>query len=229
MPRIVDTITHWLAPGALRRIGEVAIWKSGSGFRLCHIDDVSTRGPAAEGALPTHTRAVDARQIGKLDANQKFRPLKSAPSLTRDWLLELQSIDDVREALDYFYPAAIGLWLEHREGKITPTHLRDTLNRQTGMYRVTGLIRDEEAASLVREACAPENCTRKILWEISTDLPLQLVREKRLESDSSGGDQDLPEKVPLLCCEACNLLVAAARGVVKKRMTNEAKASSPES
>ncbi|MGK0186043.1 MAG: sirohydrochlorin cobaltochelatase [Verrucomicrobiales bacterium] len=215
MPGITDTLSHWLKSDAVRTIGEVAVWNTGSGYRLCHHSDLPTLGPESH-SPPTHHRPIDARQLAKLDTAAKFRPLKSAPTLASGWLLELSSIDDVREALDYLYPAAIGLWIRKNEGKILPTHLRDTLNRQTGMYRVTGLIRDEEAAALVRESCAPENCTRKILWDISANLPLLLVREKRLEQAAE------TENIPLLCCEACNLLVAAARGVVKKRMAKEA-------
>ena len=221
---ILDSLSAWLTPGTVRRIGEVDIWNTPSGYRLCHEADLAQFGPESESNIPpTHVLATDARQIAKLDAEQKFRPLKSAPSLASGWLLALPDIAAVREALDYFYPAAVALWLRLEQGKIMPTHLRETLNRQTGMYRVTGLIRDEEAVALVQEACAPENCTRRILWDVSAELPLKLVSEKRLEHPASqtGG---LPENVPLLCCEACNLLVAAGRGLVKKRMASEAAA-----
>ncbi|MCB1097981.1 MAG: hypothetical protein KDN22_20590 [Verrucomicrobiae bacterium] len=222
---IIDSLAAWLKPGTVRRIGEVNIWKTTSGYRVCHTADLVRFGPdSGADALPTHTLPIDARQLAKLDAERKFRPLKSAPNLSGDWLLELPSIEAVREALDYFYPAGIALWLRWANGKIAPMHLRQTLNRQTGMYRVTGLIRDEEATALVQEACAPENCRRKILWEISEDLPVPLVREKRLEASPAPG-VELPENVPLLCCEACNILVAAARAVVKKRMADEAAAS----
>ncbi|MDA0814334.1 MAG: DR2241 family protein [Verrucomicrobia bacterium] len=218
---ILESLSAWLTAETVRSIGEVHIWSTTSGYRLCHRADLDQFGPESGSNIPpTHTLPTDARQIAKLDAEQKFRPLKSAPSLASGWLLELPNIAAVREALDYFCPAAIALWLRLEQGKIVPTHLRETLNRQTGMYRVTGLIRDEEAVALVQKACAPENCMRRILWDVSAELPLKLVGEKRYEHPASQ-TSGLPENVPLLCCEACNLLVAAAREVVKKRMASE--------
>ena len=46
-------------------------------------------------------------------------------------------MDELKRALDYFYPGAIGTWLANQSGTAHPVCLRQTLNRQTGMYRVT--------------------------------------------------------------------------------------------
>ncbi len=80
--------------------------------------------------------------------------------------------------------------------------MRETLDRQTGMYRVTQKLSDEQATALIQKNCQ-EGCLRKILWPVTADQeagPL-IVREN---------------EIPLLCREACNLLVAAARKVVKQ-------------
>ena len=47
----------------------------------------------------------------------------------------------------------------------------------------TALINDDDAVALVRDACSVDQCARKILWDISPELQLHLVREKT----SSGG------------------------------------------
>ena len=219
MPSTISgLLSEWLIPGSIRGIAEVAVWNTGPAYRMCHQDDLTQFGPASEGT-PTHTEAVEARQLAKLDAGGKFRPLKSAPSLQTGWLLELQTIAEVREALDYFYPAALGLWLRKHDGALTSTDLRETLNRQTGMYRVTALLKDDEARHLVHTACAPTHCGRKILWDIDDAVPLDLSSEKRLEE--AADQHQIPDRIPLLCREPCNLLVAAARGVVKKRMSRD--------
>ena len=85
---ITGFLTEWLAVGSVRGIAEVALWNTGANFRLCHRSDLEKFGPNAE-ATPTHHRPVDARQLAKLDALGKFRPLKSKPSLPAGWLLEL--------------------------------------------------------------------------------------------------------------------------------------------
>jgi sirohydrochlorin cobaltochelatase len=206
----------------------VALWNTGSHIRLCHRRDLERFGPdsaAGAAASPTHRRPVDARHLARLDADGKFRPLKSAPSLSGGWLLELSTVPAVREALDYFYPAAVALWLRRRDGEIRPTHLRETLNRQSGMYRIAALINDDEAIGLARDVCGPGKCARKILWDISPQQRLHLAREKRLEEASGRGKEPMPPRIPLLCGEACNLLVAAARGVVNKRTSREVEGS----
>ena len=67
------------------------------------------------------------------------------------------------------------------------------------MYRVTQKITDPQARALVDSTCS--GCLKIRLWEIS-DLPSPPLPP--------------PSTLPLLCHEACNLLVAQAREVVKQ-------------
>ena len=120
-------------------------------------------------------------------------------------------------ALDLFYPARMGAWRLFREGRLDATPLRETLGRQSGMYRVTAKISDEQADELVGRFCRSDGgCLRTILWKRdasgtvpSTRLPPEKFDPARDHTGGSG------EFVPLLCQEACNLLVAEARAVVK--------------
>ena len=100
---------------------------------------------------------------------------------------------------------------------IIPT-LRETLDRQTGIYRVTALSRDDEASQLVAETCR-DNCLRRVLWpqRPGTTWPL-LPPEKQSapQSPASCG-----QELPLLCTDACPILVGGARNVVKRRMKAE--------
>jgi sirohydrochlorin cobaltochelatase len=195
------------AIGEHTRIGEVIITRSGDGFLLRHHLDAGVEN------LTRHSAPEAAREIAKYDADGKFRPLKTAPTLIRGWELSLPDAAALQLALECLYPAAVANWLRHTEAPIAT--LRETLNRQTGIYRVTALIRDEEAQQLVASTCSSDKCLRRILWPLDaaqswTSLPM----EKQTAASA-------PDEIPLLCTDACPLLVGGARSAVKKRIKAE--------
>jgi|GEM_PF-179689 len=154
-----------------------------------------------------------AREIIRYDAQGKFRPLKTAPNLRRGWLLKLNNIEDVILALDFFYPMALHLYEAFLENKLSVTPLRETLNRQTGMYRITQLLKDEQAQELISKICCSENgCLRQVLWSISKDQAITTLSDQKKSVPLN------PQEIPLLCREACNLLVAAARPLGKMNL-----------
>ena len=154
-----------------------------------------------------------AREIIRYDAQGKFRPLKTAPNLRRGWLLKLNNIEDVILALDFFYPMALHLYEAFLENKLSVTPLRETLDRQTGMYRITQLLKDEQAQELISKSCCSENgCLRQVLWSISKDQAITTLSDQKKSVPLN------PREIPLLCREACNLLVAAARPLGKMNL-----------
>ncbi len=210
MGKLEDALASALAEGRCR-IGQVLVTARGAaGFELCHRRD------AGRTDLERFDRAEDARAIATSDDAGNFRPLKSAPTLRRGWLLVLADLAALRLALDLLYPAAIGEWLALREGRLRVTSLRQTVVRQTGMYRVTGKITTAQADELAGENCASSaGCLRTILWRIEDDgsAPASLPHEKfAIDFDQSGAGERV---IPLLCAEICSLLVAAAREKVK--------------
>lgn len=161
--------------------------------------------------LATHHDADSARQIAKFDAAGNYRPLKSAPNLQRGWKLLLQNADSLRLALDFFYPAMLGTWLNEPQ----PVHLRDTLNRQTGMYRIAAKLTDTQANVLIGQVCEPEKrCLKTILWRIDENTPITTLPPGKfdLRADLLGR---AGKCITLPCEEACNILVAAAREMAK--------------
>jgi sirohydrochlorin cobaltochelatase len=192
-------------------LGELEFTVSSSGYRLYHSADRNSLSEAQ-----VYHSAEDARQIARYDASGAYRALKGAPNLPRRWILELADINDLKRAVDYFYPGAIATWLAYREGKVQPVCLRQTLNRQTGMYRVTRKLTDDQAQSLVRETCSSNGrCLRTILWGIELEHPPDFLPSSKSDPtiDQTGQSR---AALPFLCLEACNLLVAAARTMVKK-------------
>lgn len=173
--------------------------------------------------LTVHTDAAAALEIVRYDQDGRYRPLKGAPDLRTGWELRLDSIPEVRQALDYFYPGAFSTWLAFNRGKVSPVDLRQTLTRQTGMYRVTQKLTDVQAEELAGWFCqSGSGCLRTILWTINGNLPQKYLPSSKFDPKA---DQ-LGEKggvlgnngralVPFLCLEACNLFVAESRKIVK--------------
>jgi 4Fe-4S iron-sulfur cluster binding domain/DR2241 stabilising domain len=192
-------------------LGELEFTESSHGYFLYHWADRNSL-PEAE----IYHSAADARQIAKFDFSGAYRPLKGAPNLPRGWLIELTSIDALKRALDYFYPGAVSSWLAYQAGAATPVCLRRTLNRQTGMYRVTGQLSEDQARNLVQEACRSDSrCLRTILWGIEENQSPDFLPSSKSDPtvDQTGQQR---AALPFLCLEACNLLVAAARTTLKK-------------
>ncbi len=192
-------------------LGELEFAESSNRFLLYHWAD---RDSLTEARV--YHSIEDARQIAKYDSYGSYRPLKGAPNLPRGWLLEFTNIDDLKRALDIFYPGAIGTWLAHRAGTAHAVCLRQTLNRQTGMYRVTRKLTDDQAQNLVKEACRSDSrCLRTILWGIEDKRPPDFLPGSKSDPafDQTGQKR---AALPFLCLEACNLLVAAARTAMRK-------------
>lgn len=196
--------------------GEIEISRSpesADSFELRHVKDLTT--PAAE--LTLYRDPEDAATLALYDDLGRYRPLKTAPNLRRGWRLVVPDLPALRLALEGFYPARLGAWIAFQERRLAVTPLRETLGRQSGMYRVTQKLTDEQADALVARFCRTDGgCLRTILWTrdaagapASTGLP-----PEKFDPVAAG-----PDAIPLLCQEACNLLVAEARRVVKGEVT----------
>jgi len=190
--RIASYLRGFLDHGAWE-IGQVAVRP---GFALCHVEDVERNG------LEEFRNPHDAIVIARYDDAGQYRPLKTAPNLKHGWQLLLRNENEMREALDFLYPAAAGTAELFARHALPTVDLRTTLGRQTGMYAVTKNLSDEEARELTADFCA-RGCLRRILWEISPGQPV--------------ANHPPASAMPLLCAEACNLFVAKAREVVKGR------------
>lgn len=207
--KIAERLAQAVA-GAVRQIGQVVILRQSGGYELRHIEDEGL--PAAEFEILEGADA--AREISTWAEDEHYRFTKGELSLKRGWRLLLSSPEELRQALDLFYPAALGLWFAQQDGLLEAEHLRAKLARQTGMYRFTRNLSDERAQQLVREVCGPGNCcVKKILWQIDADTPLEDSAASRF--DGVVGDIDRSQAIPLLCREACNHFVAEARKAVK--------------
>jgi len=214
--RLLDS----LVAEKISRIGQLEIVSSEEGFVLCHRDD------AGRTDLKNY-EIDDALEVAKFDDTRRYRPLKTAPTLRHGWKIFARDLLQVEKVIDSIYPGRIAVLHVFKSGQLTTTSLRETLNRQSGMYRVAAKISDEQIDGLVGNFCRSDGgCLRTILWKRdagdkipSSKLPPekfdpavdQYLSAKRPRSATAAA-----ESLPLLCQEACNLLVAACRDAVKR-------------
>ena len=199
--------------------GQILIQKTNGSFVLSHRDD------EVRIDLQTFRNAEEAVEIAKYDDAGNYRSLKTAPNLRHGWRLELATLDELRRALDYFYPGRLAVFAAWKNGQLRITPLRETLNRQSGMYRVAAKISDEQIDNVVGNFCRSDSgCLRTILWKrdqestiASTKLPAEKFDPSHDQTTAlkGPGSATPATAIPLLCQEPCNLLVAECRTVVK--------------
>lgn len=209
---IEHALESWCAEGR-RCFGQIIIERSGErSYLLWHRED------NGRNDLTTSRNAEDAAGIAKFDDTEKYRPLKTAPNLRHGWRLALGNARALRQALDLFYPGRLAMFFSLERGRLRTTPLRKTLDRQTGMYRVAAKISDTEVDELVGNFCRSNGgCLRTILWkrDVTGAIASEKLPPEKFDPafDQTGRGESC---IPLLCQEACNLLVNAAREVVKR-------------
>jgi sirohydrochlorin cobaltochelatase len=200
------------AVGRRCSIGQVLIQRTDGGkFVLSHHDDEHSD------RVEILRDAEDAAEIARYDDAGNYRPLKTAPSLRHGWRLEIVDLTKLRRALDCFYPGRLAMFAAWKQNRIVMTPVRKTLDRQSGMYRVAAKISDEQVDALVGNFCKSNGgCLRTILWkrdQRGTGPSSKLPPEKFEPSHDQTGRGE--RTIPLLCQEACNLLVNECRKAVK--------------
>ena len=160
-------------------------------YEVRHADDSD----ADATTLTPHTDPFDARDIGTLDANGRYRPLRTAPSLDSGWIFPDLTANEVYEAVEAFYPATVVNWDRERRGELDIDHWRDEQDRQSGIYNLITVLPDEAVDWAATACCDDSQCLKRREWQLSADEPL----------DADGGDGTFP------CREPCSMVVAAGR------------------
>jgi sirohydrochlorin cobaltochelatase len=193
-------------------IGEIFIRRMpAGGLVLSHRDDEWSDG------AETFRHAEAAVEIAKYDDAGNYRPLKTAPTLRHGWRLELVDLGELRRALDYFYPGRLTMWCAWKQDRLATTPLRETLDRQSGMYRVAARISDEQMDEVVGNFCRSDGgCLRTILWRHDATGGIASTKFLPQKFDPSYDQTGRGQRaIPLLCQEPCHLLVNECRKAVK--------------
>jgi sirohydrochlorin cobaltochelatase len=199
--------------------GQILIRRpSGGRFVLCHRDD------EGRDDLQVFQNPDDGLELARYDDAGNYRRLKTAPNLRHGWRLEIVDLSELWRALDNFYPGRLATLAAWKENRLTTTPLRQTLDRQSGMYRVAAKTSNQQIDDLVGSFCRSDGgCLRTILWkrDASGTLPSTKLPPEKFEAacDQPRGPVSSTSAtgrvIPLLCQEACNLLVAECRKAVK--------------
>lgn len=206
---ITAALLRWLAEGR-DALGQVRVTSLEAGYELRHVEDTGV----AE--LTEHHLPEDARSIARVNEAGAFRPIKTAPDLRRGWRLVLRNVEEVRLALEFFYPACLGMALAWEQGRLEPRSLRGLLGRQTGMYRFANGITDAQAGEIIGRCCeTTSKCMRRILFPLDAAQTLPQETAGAKLGDEAGQVAGM-KAIPLLCMEACNHIVSAARKVARE-------------
>lgn len=210
-----SAMRNWLEEGR-DVIGQIKISRTGQGFVLRHLEDANAE------TLEQFSKPEDAREIARNDAAGEFRPIKTAPTLKRGWQLDLAGIDDLHLALEFFYPAAVGMAAALESNTLIPVPLRDLLGRQTGMYRFVNGITDDQAGEILGKCCdTGTKCLRRIVFPLDDVQPLGGPALAKLGAEA-GQVAGQSHSIPLLCMEACNHIVSHARKVARENHEKKA-------
>ncbi|GAB4243936.1 MAG: hypothetical protein OHK005_08610 [Candidatus Methylacidiphilales bacterium] len=143
-----------------------------------------------------------AREWVKTADDGSYRPLKGEANLAPGRALGPLGDRELLEALNALYPTAVANGVCFQAETLTVTPFRETAGRQTGMYRIVGSITAEQLDEVVAEVCE-RRCLKQRLWEPRAKMP-----------------EFVGSAWPLLCPEACNLMVAACRAKIKGQPLN---------
>src|ERR1700742_4796910 len=124
-------------------MAQVLIRRDGAGYELRHADDSIA---AAESLRVI--RLDEARALAQFTTTHEFRPLKSAPNLQCGWRIAAKDATELEIALSHLYPGAVADRYAARSANPPVTHYREYVTRQTGMYRITAMLTDEQAAQV---------------------------------------------------------------------------------
>jgi hypothetical protein len=170
-------------------LAQVLIRRVGTAYDLRHIADREASAEAIELVAVAALRA-----LAQFTAADAFRPLKTAPNLRRGWRVLAENETVLELALNHLYPGAIADWFAARSCPPPVTSYRQFTARQSGMYRITTMLSDEAAASVIRACCHIDSCLKRRLWSVEGLAP------------------DAPDQKSIIpCLEPCAIMLETAR------------------
>lgn len=182
---------------------QVIISRRGSGYELRHVAD--------RGANETQLKLVplaELRALAQTTEAGAFRPLKSAPNLRRGWRASIANDTELQTAINCLYPGALADWHAAQSPMPPITNFREFIDRQSGMYRITQMLTNAQAAQVITAACHKNFCIKRRLWSVENLVP-----------DEAQAKSAIP------CLEPCALLLEFARKAM--RIGQEEKVSTP--
>ena len=170
-------------------VAQVLIRRLPRGFELRHETDRDASADSLRAVPPG-----DLRALAQSTGGGAFRPLKSAPTLVAGWITTAGTPEQLELALSQLYPGFLADWIAAQSPVPPITHYREFTGRQTGMYRVTTMLTDGQAAQMIRACCHSRFCLKRRLWTVPG-----------LDPDAADAKSVIP------CLEPCAVLLEFAR------------------
>lgn len=174
-------------------VAQVLVQREADCFELRHVADRDSLADQLE-----LVGADDALGIAQFTDDGALRPLKSSPNLRRGWRMLANSDLALETALNRLYPGFVADLFAVRTSSPHITHYREFTSRQTGMYRITTFLSDDDAFAMAHKCCDSRYCLKHRLWTI-----------EGLPQDQCEGKSLIP------CLEPCAILLEYARKVVR--------------
>jgi len=170
-------------------VAQAIIRRAGKGFELRHRDDA---GRSSEELRLL--RIEELRALAQTTETGAYRPLKCAPTLRRGWRAVAEHDRELEIALNHLYPGAVADCYAAAGVNPPVTNYREFTARQTGMYRITAMLDDAQAAGVIKACCDSRFCLKQRLWTVAG-----------LEGDSVESSSVIP------CLEPCAVFLEFAR------------------
>ena len=164
-------------------------------YTIVHEADVSR---ISTEELTEYRSPADATEIARFDADGRYRPLKTAPTLATGWIFQSVSALEAIGVLERFYPASIPNWYAKRQGTLSVTQYRSFAARQSGMYEVVHSLSEAGVRWTTMACCEDEVCIKRREWDLDDETIIDVPR----------GDGMIP------CREPCSVFLEAARSFV---------------
>lgn len=180
--------------------GHVLVRREANSFELRHVEDRDV--PSRE----LHSMPLDRlRTLAQFTTAGTFRPLKSAPDLQRGWHFTAHDDAALEAALNILHPGGLADWFAAQSPALPVTNWREFTARQTGMYRLTAMLTDAQAAQVIRAGCAASLCLKRRLWSVAGLAP-----------DAAADKSCIP------CLEPCAVLLEFARKTMRAEQEEKA-------
>jgi hypothetical protein len=172
-------------------LGQVLLRRKPDSFELRHVQDRQNEDLKT---VPVH----ELRAIAQHTAEGAFRPLKSAPNLQAGWRAVARDEAELEMAVNHLYPGVMADNFVAQQNPPPVTHYREFTNRQTGMYRITQMLNDEQAGRMIQACCDRRFCLKQRFWTVEGLAP-----------------DKAEEKSGIACLEPCAILLEFARKAMR--------------
>lgn len=188
--------------GEEREWGQVVVRRMGGGaggFELRHVLDRK-----AEAGGLRRIPVERLREIRRVTADGRYRPLTGAPNLRSGWICVVVGASDLVLALHHLYPGSLGdAWAaEHADSSGIP--FEAVAGKQLGKAKVLNQLRGGKLAAVIEAACSPRACLKHRRWSA-----------EGVAADDAGLKSSIP------CLEPCPFLLGFARtcAEIEQRVT----------